>query len=118
MTMTTTISRDLLLLVQHGAAHSVEVTAGVCSFEESAGWRLGGEMLLPQQIFRTRAESQRVAWQACSPAYNTLSHIQVVCKGFISANILKGDVSDAGPEAIAIRVTSAEVIIVAFQHGF
>ena len=79
---------------------------------------VGGEMLLSQQIFRTRAESQRVAWQACSPAYNTLSHIQVVCKGFISANILKGDVSDAGPEAIAIRVTSAEVIIVAFQHGF
>ena len=84
----------------------------------SRGAGVGGEMLLSQQIFRTRAESQRVAWQACSPAYNTLSHIQVVCKGFISANILKGDVSDVGPEAIAIRVTSAEVIIVAFQHGF
>jgi hypothetical protein len=38
--------------------------------------------------------------------------------GFISANILKGDVSDVGPGAIAIRVTSAEVIIVAFQQGF
>ena len=85
---------------------------------EEVCFGVGGEMLLSQQIFRTRAESQRVAWQACSPAYNTLSHIQVVCKGFISANILKGDVSDVGPEAIAIRVTSAEVIIVAFQHGF
>lgn len=42
----------------------------------------------------------------------------VVYKGFISANILKGDVSDVGPGAIAIRVTSAEVIIVAFQQGF
>ena len=54
---------------------------------EEVCFGVGGEMLLSQQIFRTRAESQRVAWQACSPAYNTLSHIQVVYKGFISANI-------------------------------
>ena len=79
------------------------------------GW---GRDVRNAQIFRTRAESQRVAWQACSPAYNTLSHIQVVYKGFISANILKGDISDVDPEVIAIRVTSAEVIIVAFQQGF
>ena len=78
----------------------------------------GGRDVRNAQICRTRAESQRVAWQACSPAYNTPSHIQVVYKGFISANILKGDVSDVGPGAIAIRVTSAEVIIVAFQQGF
>ena len=61
----------------------VRVVVGV----EEVCFGVGGEMLLSQQIFRTRAESQRVAWQACSPAYNTLSHIQVVYKGFISANI-------------------------------
>ena len=83
---------------------------------------VGGEMLLSQQIFRTRAESQRVAWQACSPAYNTLSHIQVVYKGFISANIWNYvsayAIYDADLSVIAIRVTSAKVNIVAFQHRF
>ena len=63
-----------------GGVRVVVVVEEVC-------FGVGGEMLLSQQIFRTRAESQRVAWQACSPAYNTLSHIQVVYKGFISANI-------------------------------
>ena len=80
---------------------------------------VGGERC----IFRYKSAGQGLNLsgsngKAFSPAYNTLSHIQVVYKGFISANILKGDVSDVGPGAIAIRVTSAEVIIVAFQQGF
>jgi hypothetical protein len=56
------------------------------------------------------------------PADNTPSHIQVVYKGFIFANIWNGvsacAIYDADPKVIATRVTSAKVNIVAFQHGF
>jgi hypothetical protein len=58
----------------------------------------------------------------CESGATSRTHIQVVYKGFISANIWNGvsayAIYDADLAVIAIRVTSAKVNIVAFQHRF